>query len=69
MFQKPTFNATKLPFKDEGGFYTTKLTKDGKPIDPFALYEYGSLKEVTAATRKQAKQIAKDMGLTATFDY
>ncbi len=27
-------------FKDEGGFYVAKVTKDGKPIDPMQMYEY-----------------------------
>lgn len=63
-------NATKgktMQFKDEGGFYTTKLTKDGQPIDPFELYEYGSLQTVTAYSMKEARLIANKLGLIATF--
>lgn len=71
-FKQALLNAAtkgkQMSFKDEGGFYIAKLTKDGQPIDPFEMYEFGTLQEFTATSKKQAKEIAKSKGLIAVFD-
>jgi len=54
-------------FKDEGGYYAYKLTKDGQPIDPNGMYEYGTLQELSCTSQRMAKLIAKGHGLTAVF--
>lgn len=59
---KPT-----MYFKDEGDYYTYKLTKDGKVTDPNEMYEYGTLKTFVAPTRKRAMELAKAHGWKAVF--
>lgn len=54
-------------FKDEGGYYTYKLTKDGKVTDPNEMYEFGSLQTLSCQSQRMAKLIAKGRGLTAVF--
>jgi len=58
-----------MSFKDEGGFYTSKLTKDGNPIDGNKMYEFGSLVTVTAYSKKEARELAKSKGFNAVFDF
>jgi hypothetical protein len=55
-------------FKDEGGYYITKLTKDNQPANPNTMYEYGSLTEVPIPNRKLAKQYAKQFN-TVNVEY
>lgn len=62
-----TFDEPTMVFKDEGGYYTYKLTADGKPADSNEMYEFGSLQTLAAKTRKEAKQIAKGFGFKADF--
>lgn len=61
-------NRPELSFKDEGGFYIAKLTKDGQPIDPMEMYEYGTLQELTAYSKRDANKIANERGFKAMFD-
>jgi len=56
-----------MHFKDEGGFYTTKFTKDGEIPETGKLYPFGSLNTVTVYTHKQAKDLAKSKGMKAVF--
>lgn len=55
-------------WKDEGSYFTSKLTKDDQPIDPKKLYEYGSLKELAATNKKWARKISKGYGFKAVFE-
>lgn len=57
-----------LEFKDEGDFFTTKLTPEGKPIENGKLYVFGTLIEKTFYSKKECKAFAKKLGFTATFD-
>lgn len=59
---KPT-----MYFKDEGGYYVTKLTPDNQPADPNKMYEWGTLTEVPVPNKKTAKQYAKQFGREAIF--
>lgn len=51
-----------LSFKDEGGFYTTKLTQDGKPIDGNKIYPFGSLVHKTFYSKQECKAFASSIG-------
>ena len=56
-----------LNFKDEGGFYTLKITKDGKPAENGKMYQFGELETMTF-NKKLAKEFANGHGMIATFD-
>jgi hypothetical protein len=56
-----------LHFKDEGGYYTYKLTKDGQLTDPTELYAFGSLITHTANDQKHARVIARLLNCEPLF--
>jgi len=58
-----------MSFKDEGGFYTVKVTKDGNPADPFKFYDFGELETLTVYSKQEGKALAKAKGCKATFDF
>lgn len=55
-------------FKDEGGYYVTKVEKDGTPADSNKLYEWGSLLPLTVTTKKEGRELAKKNGYQAIFE-
>lgn len=59
--------ARTMYFKDEGGFYITKLTANNEPAEPNKMYEFGTLTEVPIPNKKVAKQYAKQFGRIAVF--
>lgn len=58
-----------ISFKDEGGFYTTKLDANGKPADDFKMYEFGTLQEITCYSKKECRDFAASKGMKANFDF
>jgi hypothetical protein len=51
-----------LEFKDEGDFFTLKLTKDGKPLERGKLYPFGSLETKVFYSETECKNFAKTIG-------
>jgi hypothetical protein len=66
---KPKTGKPTMSFKDEGSYYVTKLTKDGKPADHKKMYQYGSLVEKPFGSKKEARAFAKEKGCIAVFDF
>jgi len=64
---KTTDTELTMFFKDEGGFYITKLTQDNQPINPNKMYEFGTLTEVPVPDKKTAREYAKQFNRKAIF--
>jgi len=62
----PTIERT-MYFKEEGGYYSYKLTEKGEPIQPNKFYEYGTLQELTCTSQRMARLIAKGHNKVAVF--
>lgn len=55
-------------FKDEGDFFTLKITKDGKLPEEHKMYPFGELESKHFHSKKEAKDFAKSRGWEAKFD-
>jgi len=68
LINKPIYEKkSPMFFKDEGGYYVTKLTASNEPADPNKMYEFGTLTEVPVPNKRTAIQYAKQFGRTAIF--